>query len=86
MVGFYFIAQVPPGTTGATVRLRFARGSRVFLRTPPFPLPAPDATGQIRFLANIPLHLFPPDSYSATVEVKAAAGTADSLLQFRIGR
>lgn len=86
IVGFYFIAHVPPGTTGATVRMRFARGGSVFLRTPPFPLPAPDAHGQIRFLANIPLNRFPPGSYSAAVAVQAAAGAASSSVQFQTVR
>ncbi len=82
-MGFYFLAVVPPGTTQATVRIRFARAGKFFKRTPPFPLPKPDAQGRVRFLAHVSIHIFPPGAYSATVIVQAA-GHAAAITDFRV--
>ncbi|MGH9505297.1 MAG: VWA domain-containing protein, partial [Terriglobales bacterium] len=82
-LGFYFLAQVPPGTSGAKVRIDFSRARRIFVQTPPFPLPAPDAGGEIRFLANIPLRTFPPGRYQATVTILAAGHRASSSVSFK---
>lgn len=83
-VGFYFLAVVPPGTTQATVRIRFARAGKIFKRTPPFPLPKPDAQGRVRFLAHVPIHIFPPGAYTATVIVQAAGHAAAAVTDFRV--
>lgn len=81
-VGFYFIAAVPPGTTGATVQMSFAKDGTTFVRTPPSPLPAPDKQGRIPFLANIPLHIFPAGKYTVKVTVQAAGASAKSAANF----
>lgn len=81
-VGFYFIASVPPGAKGATVSMSFAKDGATFVRTPPTPLPAPDAQGRIPFIANIPLHIFPAGQYQVTVQVQAAGAVASSAAQF----
>lgn len=82
-IGFYFLALVPPAASGARVSMRFRRAGGLFLKTPPFPLPAPDANGAIRFIANVPLRRFPPGRYAATVIVKAAGHHARSSIQFQ---
>ena len=81
-VGFYFIAAVPPGTSGATVSMSFAKDGTTFVRTPPSPLPAPDKQGRIPFVANIPLHIFPAGKYTVTVTVQAAGASATSAANF----
>ncbi len=83
-IGFYFLAAVPPGTKGATVRIRFARGGKIFRRSPPFPLPKPDSQGRIRFLAHVPIRIFPPGAYTATVIVLAAGHAAAAVTEFRV--
>lgn len=81
-VGFYFIAAVPPGTSGATVSMSFAKDGATFVRTPPTPLPDPDAQGRIPFVANIPLRIFPAGKYQVTVQVQAAGAQANSRADF----
>ena len=81
-VGFYFIAAVPPGTSGATVQMSFAKNGTTFVRTPPSPLPAPDAQGRIPFVANIPLHIFPAGKYQVKITVEAAGASATSAANF----
>ncbi len=81
-VGFYFIAAVPPGTHGATVQMSFAKNGTTFVRTPPSPLPAPDAQGRIPFVANIPLHIFPAGKYRVKITVQAAGASATSAANF----
>lgn len=81
-VGFYFIAYVPKGTSGATVTMSFAENGQPKIATPPAPLPAPDAEGRIPYLANIPLRVFPPGNYEVTVTVHAPAGSASASAPF----